>query len=211
MNYSTLNEIYGKNGNIKTDLDNKERVKTHPSEIKPSRDISKEHELLYGTYKNSNISRKPEVAPAVSPDEHKKEVRLPILSHDIDDELASVSSDNNTVVIGGGEGGPIPGYADARQFSTVNEVIGQGLLDNHKTNKPVETTTDMYPGILESILEKVNELLTKVDLNEQNERRTPYEIYVHIALYFITGLFIIYMLYYIFSLGQQNIKISLIR
>lgn len=207
MNYSSLNEIYGTNGNIKTPSNHNERVKTHPSTIKPSRDISKEQDLRYGSYQNSNESRKPELVTAVSPEKHKKEVNLPIISQDIDDDLASVSSDNHTVVIGDSNIGPIPGYVDARQFSTVNENIDQGSLDSHNTNE----NNDTFTGILENILEKVNELLVKTDINEYNERRNSYEIYVHIALYFITGLFIIYMLYYIFSLGERNIKISLIR
>ena len=205
MEYSTLEEIYGNH------------IQNNQNNIPlPKRNIKKEQDLLYGSYKNSAEERKPELAHAISPEKHKKNIQLPDLSRP-EDDLASVISDNNTVVMGGNsnnnnELGPIPGYADARQFATVNEVISQGLLDETKNNKPVEDSNSMIlPAIFEQILEKVNELLTRVNYNQKDDKRNPQEVYVHIGLYFVTGLFVLYLLYYVFSLGKQNIKISLIK
>lgn len=202
MEYSTLDEIYGNSRqNIKTDGNN--------MDLPPRRDINREQDFHYGSYQESARQRSPEMATQVQ----NENIRKPDLRRP-EDDLASVISEANTVVIGGGKDniGPIPGYASPRQFATVEETITQGLVDEQLGNNPTESSQELGSStIFEQILEKVNELLTRVDYNEGEEKRDTYEIYIHIGLYFLTGLFILYLLYYVFSLGKQNIKISLIK
>lgn len=200
MEYSTLEEIYGNSKpEIKTDGNN--------MNFPPKKDINREQNLHFGSYKESVKQNAPVMA-------NQNIQTSPSLNRRPEEDLASVISDANTVVMGGNpqnELGPIPGYASPSQFATVEDVITQGLLDSQKGNTPIQTPQEQNSTIFEQILEKVNELLTRVDYNQGDEKRSTHEVYVHIGLYFLTGLFILYLLYYVFSLGKQNIKISLIK
>jgi hypothetical protein len=216
MEYSNLDEIYGNPAQIKTDGNN--------MNIPPPRDINKEQNFHFGSYQESAMQRNPEMAnQSFSQTQKQSQIRTPDLNNREDiqstirrpeEDLASVISDANTVVIGGGRDniGPIPGYASPRQFATIEETITKGLYEEQLDNRPVESSQEFESrSIFEQILEKMNELLTRVDYNEQEEKRGTYEILTHVGLYFLTGLFILYLLYYVFSLGKQNIKISLVK
>jgi hypothetical protein len=229
MEYSSLDEIYG-GGSSATN------IKTNGNNMSiPKRDINKEQNFHFGAYQESAKQRSPQMANQSQRERHSDNRQEPVsaipsspesgvnaIRAKREDDLASIISDTNTVVIGGGTGtstgsnpddiGPIPGYASPRQFATINETITSGLIAEQLGSKPVERAQELEtPSLFEQILEKMNELLTRVDYNEQEEKRSSYEIMVHIGLYFLTGLFILYLLYYVFSLGKQNIKISLVK
>lgn len=157
-----------------------------------------------GSYKNSMKNRKNELVY-----DSQSET-----SSVISKGTSVVSSPNHTVVMGN--------LQEERERESVNEEphgmnIGATayqatnedyLLLKNNQQKPKESEILGGSNLLESILQRVNLVLKKIN-NVSPKQRSQNEVYVHILLYFLTGLFILYVLNYVFNLGKQEIKITL--
>jgi hypothetical protein len=122
-----------------------------------------------------------------------------------------VSSPDHTVVMGDlnedRENEPV-GISMMDENNLMSTASNFLLMGNSSRDNNTKNQEDSGGNLLENILSKINLVLQKVDSNT-NKQRSQTEVYVHLMLYFITGLFILYVLFYVFQLGKQEIKITL--
>lgn len=128
-----------------------------------------------------------------------------------EDGNSIISSPAHTVIMGDDEKGDEP-VGMMSGDDTLQSTSTNYLLMNPSREDRVLSQEDVVGGnLLESILSKVNLVIQKIDSSNTSKYRSQTEIYVHLLLYFITGLFILYVLFYVFQLGKQEIKITLAR
>jgi hypothetical protein len=94
-----------------------------------------------------------------------------------------------------------------------NENLGSYGENQRKNYEPLSPASmDIFSGtLLQKIREKIELVITKLNSDKEEERRSIWEILIHVLLYFLTGIFVIIILSYVFNLGKQNIKISLVK
>jgi hypothetical protein len=127
------------------------------------------------------------------------------------DNNSTISSPDHTVVMGDlnedRENEPV-GISMMDENNLMSTASNFLLMGNSSRDNNTKNQEDSGGNLLENILSKINLVLQKVDSNT-NKQRSQTEVYVHLMLYFITGLFILYVLFYVFQLGKQEIKITL--
>jgi hypothetical protein len=227
--FSNLSEVYGNDNN-------RSKIYTPDSNPIPTR-VKKnnkvEENMRYEGFRNSlKEEQKPmRGSDMFNLDERMKEtIQQHKISMNQDNESVismetdlSTSTNSNTVVFGQTDVNPSM-YQEINNNPNYmlmeNELINNSMKNDYEYGKNErtqyeevsKTSTDLFGGkMLNKLMEKIDMVITKLNSENEEERRSVWEMLIHVLLYFLTGVLVIIILSYVFNLGKQNIKISLVK